>query len=154
MPSLLDIAPVGETVRVGDQEIPVYGISVAGVAVLLGRFPDLGRLMTGRVEDLDAGALLRDFGPAIVAAVIAAGTGDPGNEKAEAVASRLGIETQLDFLDKILRLTMPNGVDPFVARLERYMAILDSPLPGEAPARGGGRSGKDRASKSRKRSKP
>ena len=81
-----------------------------------------------------------------------AGTGAPANSKAEGVASKLGMEIQVAFLDMIYRLTVPGGLKPFLVRLESYMGVLEASLPKDA-VRGGGRSGKKRASKSRKVSK-
>ena len=66
--------------------VAVHGISAKGVAHLLGRFPELRMLMTG--QDVEADQLMAMGGDA-VAAIIAAGCGYPGDEKAEAVAGKL-----------------------------------------------------------------
>ena len=113
MVGLVDIAPAVETVPVGDLEVAVYGVSVHGIADLLRRFPELRKLFMGK---LDKAEHLIDLGPDIVVAIIAAGTGAPGDKPAEDVARRLGIEAQIAFLDAILRLTMPGGLGPFVER--------------------------------------
>ena len=60
---------------------------------------------------------------------------------------RQPIEVQADFIEAILRLTMPGGLRPFVARLRRLGALA-------GVKDGAGPSGKKRASKSRRRSKP
>lgn len=115
MAGLLDIAGGGETVAVRGQPVAVTGVSARGVAVLLGRFPELRALLTGR--EVDPGRLVA-LGPDVVAAVIAAGTGAPGDEAAEAVADGLSVAEQADLLEAVLRLTLPRGLGPFVARLE------------------------------------
>jgi hypothetical protein len=61
-----------------------------------------------------------------VAAIIAAGCGYPGDEKAEAVAGRLSIDAQADLLAAILRLTLPAGLGPFVEKLTVLGGILDA----------------------------
>ncbi|HDZ74372.1 MAG TPA: hypothetical protein ENH55_16735 [Aurantimonas coralicida] len=146
MVGLIDIAPAVETVPVGDKDVAVYGVSVHGIADLLRRFPELSKLFTGK---LDKPEHLIDLGPDIVVAIIAAGTGAPGDNAAEDVARRLGVEVQIAFLDAILRLTMPGGLGPFAERLARLGVLfgVEDDKPGAAP------SGKKRASRSRKRLK-
>src|SRR5436309_5782252 len=114
MVGLVDLAPRVENVPVEGAEVAVQGISAKGVAYLLGRFPDLRRLMTG--QDVGVDQLLASGGEA-VAAIIAAGCGVPGDERAEAVAGNLPIDVQADLLAAVLRLTLPQGIGPFVAKL-------------------------------------
>ena len=59
-----------------------------------------------------------------VAAVIAAGCGYPGDDKAENVAANLPLDAQADLLAAILRLTLPKGVGPFVETLSALGGIL------------------------------
>jgi hypothetical protein len=122
MVGLIDIAPRTEPVEVAGAAVEVHGVSASGLAHLLSRFPDLRKLMTG--IEVDANQLLAVGGDA-VAAIIAAGCGYPGDEKAEAVAARLSIDVQADFLAAILRLTLPKGLGPFVAKLTALGGILD-----------------------------
>ena len=60
----------------------------------------------------------------LVAAIIAAGTVDPGDPVAEEAAGRLGIDEQADLLAAILRVTLPKGVGPFVEKLLALGAAL------------------------------
>jgi hypothetical protein len=122
MVGLVDLAPRIEIVPVEGAEVAVHGISAKGLAYLLGRFPDLRRLMTG--QDVGVDQLLVSGGEA-VAAIIAAGCGSPGEEYAEAVAGNLSIDVQADLLAAILRLTLPRGIGPFVAKLTALGGILD-----------------------------
>ena len=141
MAGLVDIAAVIETVTVAGTPVEVPGISAAGVATLLARFPELRKLMSGiEVSPED----LLKMGPAALAAVLAAGTGEPGNEKAEATAARLTLGDQADLLAAILRVTLPGGLDPFVEKLAGLGLLMES---GAVKP-----SGKAPASKSRKRS--
>ena len=123
MVGLIDLAPATESVSVNSSSVPVHGISAKGLAHLLGRFPELRKLMTG--QDVGAEQLLAMGGDAI-AAIIAAGCGEPGEELAEEVAGNLPIDTQADFLGAILRLTLPKGLGPFVAKLTALGSILDA----------------------------
>ena len=112
----------------------------------MARFPDLRKLMSGgeiTVEDMIAA------GPAALAAILAAGTGAPEGEAAEAAAAKLMIGDQVDLLAAIMKVTLPGGAAPFVKKLRGLGLVIDG-KPGAAPAT----SGKKRASKSRKRSKP
>lgn len=122
MVSLVDLAPARESVSVAGAPIEVHGISASGLAYLLGRFPDLRKLMTGM--EVDTPQLLAIGGEA-VAAIIAAGCGYPGDEKAEAVAAKLSLDNQADFLTAILRLTLPKGIGPFVSKLTALSGLLD-----------------------------
>jgi hypothetical protein len=122
MVGLVDIAPGTETVGVLGAAVEVHGVSASGLALLLSRFPDLRKLMTGM--EVDTPQLLAIGGEA-VAAIIAAGCGYPGDEKAEAVAAKLSLDSQADFLTAILRLTLPRGIGPFVGKLTALSGLLD-----------------------------
>jgi hypothetical protein len=65
------------------------------------------------------------LGGEAVAAIIAAGCGYPGDEKAEAIAGSLSLDAQADLLAAVLRLTLPRGIGPFVAKLTGLAGILD-----------------------------
>ena len=131
MVSLVDIAPAIERVTVRGQDIEVSGVSAAGVAQLLARFPDLRKLFAGRDVGMED---ILGVGGELVAAIIAAGTGAPGDPAAEAAAGRLGIDEQADLLSAILRVTLPKGVGPFVEKLLALGAALDAGSAGTAPA--------------------
>ena len=124
------IAPAAEAVAVGGQDVAVRGVSARGVAILLGRFPEL-RALLARQETAIGPERLLELVPDAVAAIVAAGIGHPGDPKAEAWAEILPVETQLDLLDAILRLTMPKGIGPFVERLAGLLGQLGvaSPAP-------------------------
>jgi len=123
MVGLIDIAPKLETIDVQGTSVAVHGVSARGVAHLLGRFPELRKLMTGQAVETEQ---LMTMGGDAVAAIIAAGCGYPGDEKAEAVAERLSIDAQADLLGAILRLTLPVGLGPFVEKLTVLGGILDA----------------------------
>jgi hypothetical protein len=117
MVSLLDIADQQKTVTIRDKDVAVFGISAQDIVYLFGKFPELRLLMSGKQTDLTPEALLK-LAPGAVAAAIAAGTGSAGDEQAEAVAARLGLGEQLDLLAAIFDLTFPQGVGPFVQKLD------------------------------------
>lgn len=114
--SLLDLAGVGRTVTVRGLDIPVTGISARGLAVLFGRFPSLVDAVTGAGLDLSS---LADLGPDVLSAVIAAGTGHPGDAKAEAVAASLSMSDQLSLIEAIGTETFAGDPGNFMARLEK-----------------------------------
>ena len=99
--------------------------------MLLARFPDLRKLFAGRDVGMEE---LLAIGGDLVAAIIAAGTGAPGDPAAEAAAGRLGIDEQADLLAAILRVTLPKGVGPFVEKLLALGAALDAGSVGTVPA--------------------
>jgi hypothetical protein len=115
MSSLIDLAALSSTVKVLGKDITVHGISAGGFAQLLHRFPALAKAMSGGGFKQDE---LIKAAPDAVAALIAAGCGDPGNKKAEEVAGKLPLEAQLDLIAATLKLTFPSGVGPFVKKVE------------------------------------
>lgn len=121
MAGLLDIAPLTESVSVRGAKIEVCGVSAKGIALLLGRFPELRMLMTGKEVGIDR---LMEMGGDAVSAIIAAGIGFPGDLDQEQAAGRLGVDAQADLLAAILRLTLPNGIGPFVEKLTTLGAVL------------------------------
>ena len=116
MVGLVDIAPVTSTILVRGQDITITGVSARGIALLLARFPELRAVITGREVAMDD---LLKLGGDVIAAIIAAGTGSPGDNDAEQAADNLTLEEQADLLASIVELTMPRGLGPLVERLSR-----------------------------------
>jgi hypothetical protein len=129
MVGLIDIAPRTETVQIEDVTVAVHGVSAKGLAHLLGRFPELRKLMTGQEVEVEQ---LMVMGGDAVAAIIAAGCGYPGDQAAEDVAARLTIEAQLDLLAATLRLTLPGGFGPFVEKLTALGGLILPAAPADA----------------------
>mgnify|MGYP007071592357 CR=1 FL=1 len=134
MPSLLDIAPSTATVAVRGVALDVPGIGASGLASLMRRFPAIHDLLTGKGLSLDADALL-STGPEAVAAIIAAGCGNPGDAAHEAAADALPIGDQIEVLAKILEVTLPDGPKNIEARLVgmlRRVGLSQTPLPSQS----------------------
>lgn len=146
MVGLIDTASAVETVTIGKVKVEVPGISAHGISILLRRFPELRKMMSRKGADAE---LLMKMGPDIVVAAIAAGLGLPGDEAEEARARVLTFGPQLDLIEAILRVTFPDGLLPFVQKLERLGVLVNL----NAVGRKAVPSGKKRASKSRKRSR-
>jgi hypothetical protein len=129
MVSLLDISPVKETVSVHGQDVEVTGVSAEGIAYLLGKFPQVKDALMGKGLEVTPQALLEQ-GPTFVAAIIAAGTGAPGNAEVEKIAAGLAVGVQVEFIDKIIKLTLPGGVGPFVDRLQQMLGAAEGSVAG------------------------
>src|SRR5262245_32424975 len=99
MTTLLDIAPITKTVRIGEQELTVHGIGAHAIAHLLQRFPELRMLLTGMAVDVGK------IAPDAAAAIIAAATGGLGNPDYEKHAAELHLEAQADILEAVVELT-------------------------------------------------
>lgn len=147
MASLLDISPSFATVKVGDVDVSVSGVTAEGVAYLLHQYPSLRALISGRGVDLSPEGLLQ-LGPEIVSSIIAVGAGSLGDKEAERVAASLPLATQVAFLKAIMEATLPGGVGPFMESLE---GLLGVPLVEETPSPSAAATGKARATKSPKR---
>ncbi len=124
MVSLLDIAPVVDTAEVNGEQVTITGISVEGIASLLRRYPILYDVLSKGISVEN----LMTAGPDVVAAIIAAGNGNPGNERVEQVAKLLNLQAQIDLLAAILRRTMPKGIGPFLESLNRLMTMFSDPI--------------------------
>lgn len=127
MPSLLDVAPP----EIAAQEFPVRGVKLqlrgviaADWAVLYGRFPDLRRVVTGKVDGTESPVQM----VAAQAALIAAGLGQLGDPDIERSAmSNLTGDEQRGITETILRLSLPGDV---------FSPLLDAAAPDAADASG------------------
>lgn len=129
MAGLLDIATVFREVA----GIKVWGLSATGIAYLFDKFPELRRLVVGREVDRDR---MMTLAPDIIGAIIACGIGFVADPEQEKAASVLPITLQLDFVDAILELTMPDGPDPFVDKILGLKArFVAAPAPVAASAK-------------------
>lgn len=125
MPELLDIAPSGDTVKVWGQDMDVPGLSSKGLVYLWRKFPQLQELFNqGKATDPMS---LVEVAPEAVAAIIAAGAGAPGCPKTEELAAKMPLDTQLEVLTKIVKVSMPQGLGPFVEKLMGLISGLGDP---------------------------
>lgn len=128
--SLLDIAPRHEMVEISEeQSLRVTGISSGDILELLTRFPPIQGLVVGAGITRESIVAL---GPDIIAALCAAATGELGNEEVEKFAKTLPIETQLDIIDAMRRVTFSRGFGPFAQRLAAIASQLFGQV-GKAP---------------------
>jgi hypothetical protein len=124
--SLGDVIEFGAEVELGDGNTALaYGISLDDALILIDKFPEL---KVFALEGIDAVKALTPeqifkVAPNAIAAIIAAGNGMAGNATAEQNARRMPLQAQFDFLDKILERTMPDGPDPFLARVQVAVAV-------------------------------
>jgi hypothetical protein len=109
MADLLDIVPAlaVESVHINDnQRVKVRALHGIDIATIAARFPNLVAAYTVAGDNVIA--LVSSMGLAI-GAIIAAGSGHLGDEKAEQIANSLLIEDQIKLVKAILGLTFPNG---------------------------------------------
>lgn len=124
MPNLIDIASATDTVA----GVAVRALSGADIASLLARFPDLRKAISG--VETSADALIATMPDAVAAAIAAATmsrtekTVPEQVEENERAASELAVGLQVDILDAIIRLSLPAGIGPFMAKLETLTAGL------------------------------
>lgn len=128
MASLLEVASVARQVEVRGTKVDVYGISGEGLASLMVRFPEIGKMFSG-MEVNNASVL--ELAPKALAAFIAAGCGNPNDERMEGIASKLGLGEQIDLIDEIMRLTFPRGIGPFVDKLQELGVLATRGLPAD-----------------------
>lgn len=111
--SLKNLKPLSATVTIRGEKIKVGGITNDGIFGLYVRFPIIPKWLSGNatVEDILTSA------PDALAAIIASACGFPGDEEAEAVAAKLTLDESAMLLEKIIPFTMPDGLGPFVLRV-------------------------------------
>lgn len=118
------VAPAAEVSVGSGQTVSVRGVSLRDIALLLARFPELLQLFNGR--DLDAQRLLK-AAPDAASAIMAAAAGHANDPAAEKFCDGLGLAVQTEMLIKIMELTFPSGLGPFVEALERLNVSLPKP---------------------------
>lgn len=119
MVTLTDLALAKKTVpEIG---IEVQGISADTIAVLLSIAPDLKKVITGREVGADGVAFLLAMSGDILAQIIAAGTGQPGNDEAVKAAKNLPVGTTAAIIQAIVECTFPQGLNRFIEGLTRLM---------------------------------
>lgn len=134
MPDLLSIAPLTENVPVRGAAAIVGGVSVAAIAGLLARFPDLRKMWSSGKWEME---VLLGMSDEVIASLIAAGCSNID----EVGATNLALDEKAELLAAIVRVTMPRGPGPFMATLTALMGTVGGAASPTAPA-----------SKSRKRS--
>jgi len=128
MTSLLDIAPIETSVPIErggkTYALNITGVSALGISVLLRDFPDLRKVITGLGDQVNAESLVAQA-PEIIANIIAAGTGHPGEADHIAAAHMLAAGDQFAVIEKIIEVTFPRGLGPFAERLSALTGGLD-----------------------------
>lgn len=106
MTSLLDIAPITETVEIRGTKLVLHGIINRDMAALMRRFPLLAKQASAMPALNGEDALVASF--EMMPAFIAAGLGQLGNDEIEAaVEERLSSAEMLSVLAVVMRLTNP-----------------------------------------------
>lgn len=128
---LLDVvggAVAPDTVSIRGKDVAVYGIGIGVIAKLFRSFPQISTVMKDRAKggapDIDLMEIL-DKAPGAVAMLIAAGFGHFGEPEYERAAANLSVEEQIAVIRKIIDVTMPNGIGPFVESIGGMAAALD-----------------------------
>lgn len=124
MVGLADAAPATKKVPIGggNSHVEVYGISVRGIRYLLNRFPEIRKLLSGVSVTTEE---LIDCAPDAVSAIIACGLAKPEDPATEAEVDVLSIDLQMDLLQAIIELTMPQGPASFVKKLGLLGGVLN-----------------------------
>ena len=128
--SLDDIGGVMIRVPVGESFAMVRGLSFVDILGLFQRYPEARKWFGQGLKAQDLLALA----PAAIGAVIAGGFGKLGDDAAEAKASSINVETQLDLLTAIGKATFRDGFGPFVKRLAEALGVVESASFGKAQA--------------------
>lgn len=132
MSSLMDIVELSDTVTIRGTPIKTIGVSIVFIGEIFARFPKIRELFERKNFDVK---LLLDVGGPVLAAIIAAGTGTPGDKDAEAKAAMLSAGEQAELVESIWRLTFPKGLGALLAALNALGVQVVAPS-GKAPDTG------------------
>lgn len=138
MVSLLDIAELKETVQIRNKDIDVNGITSEHIVSLFHSYPELRKLASG-FSDKDAIQSLINQAPIAVAHIIALGTtgadaAEADIKKMAAAARKLTVGEQYAILEKIGKLTFPQGPMSFLERVGGALGLPPGDLLGKVQA--------------------
>lgn len=124
MVSLSDLVEIKHTVTVRGAQVEIVGVTAETLGQLINSFPEIRMALSGHAGELTPQDLVK-MGPRIVASVIAAGVGKPGDAEQEAAAAKLALGEQLALVEAIFDVTFPAGVGPFVEKLRSWGFLGD-----------------------------
>lgn len=134
MVNIIDTGPLVRSIKIGEESVPLTGVSFENLVPMLDRFPELKRVLTpsrGEVDEADFSFEgIVKLGPRIVAAILAAGMGKAGDAATEKMILGLGIGIQVKMLKEIVDMTFPDGLGPFVEDL-RSLGLLGTAASGD-----------------------
>lgn len=123
MSSLLDLGPLTEEVEIRGVKLTVQGLTASHLFRLFAQFPDMQKAL----EQMgNAGSVMLEIAPDLVAKVIAIATGSSGDLAIEEKAKLLGASDQLAILGAVQRLSFPQGFGPFVEQASKLMGTADT----------------------------
>ena len=137
MPSLMELAPLRETVDIRGIKIDVFGISAKNIAQILFRFPEIRKMLIRIDPGSDVIGQLISRVPELLGLLVACGCGadldNPASDKIIAQADLLTLGEQWAIIEKVIPLTFPQGVNRFMAGVQGLLAQADDAR-GRAPA--------------------
>jgi len=134
MVALTDIVPQRRIVTInGGTEVELRGLGLRQISSLLLRFPELRNLWSNGAPALDFETIVI-AAPDAIGAIIAESAGQP--DAADTIADALSLDDCAECLGAVLGLTMPDGLAPFMERLEKLFGAADvsARLAGKVPA--------------------
>lgn len=134
MVSLVDLAPIKETITVRGKEFELQGVPAIVIVDLLIEFPELRRIFAEKELRPDELSALITGSGRLTGAIIAAANGEYGNDEAMGIAARLPPGDIVKFIPAILRLTFPQGIQAFI---EEVAALLPKTVDGSGWVVGG-----------------
>lgn len=129
MVSLVDIVPQTRMVEIAAGTIKLRGLGIKHIAALLVDYPELRKLWMNGAPAVEVETLIATM-PGAVGSIIAMAAGEEG--VADQIIDALSLDDIAECLIVVRDLTMPEGVDPFVAKVGRLLG--GGPLSGKAAA--------------------
>lgn len=132
MVSLVDIGDHKDTVELRGKLIEISGITAVNIVSIFYKFPEVRMMLTQQTPGSEVVQALVARSPDAVAYIIAAAVGEPDNEKVIEVASGLTVGEQYAVLEKVGKLTFPQGMQNFLDGVQSLLARANGGL-GWAP---------------------
>jgi hypothetical protein len=121
-----------DTVSIRGKEIEISGITAAHIVGIFYKFPEVRMLLTQATPGEQVVQTLIVKFPEAVALLIASACGAPDDDKAIAIAGSLNIGEQYEILEKVAKLTFPQGIQNFLDGAQKLFGQANGGL-GWAP---------------------
>lgn len=125
MVSILDIAPISETVEIAGTPLAVQGLGAEDITRLLLVFPQLRKIISDRGLDAEGVQELVMQLPEAVAMIIAAGLGHGGDQDHIAWARKRSAGEQYELVKGALSCTFPKGLNALLDEVRNVQASVE-----------------------------
>lgn len=126
---LLDVAPQTDSHTIGGKTVTFGGLSLGALVNIIAAFPEVRGMIAAKTVDF---GLLIQRAPDAAAEIIAQSFGKGIDAKRSQIAKNLPAGTQLELLQKIYKLSFPNGLASLL-EAAKEAGLFEEPSASPAP---------------------